>query len=123
MIDWLTITGVVLAVAAGLLCVGLGLAGRRPADLSLGAIVLVELYLVVQIVVAIVAPLVGNVPSGSALEFWVYLVTAALLPPLAVLWALLERNSRWSTVVIGVAALAIAVMVYRMHQIWFVQTA
>ena len=123
MIDWLTTAIVAVSVAAGLLCVVLGLAGRRPNDLSLGAAALVELLLVVQIVVAIVAPAVGNSPTGSALEFWVYLVTAALLPPLAVLWALLERGSRWSTVVIGVGCLAIAVMVYRMHQIWFVQVA
>ena len=123
MIDWLTTAIVSVSVAAGLLCVVLGLAGRRPNDLSLGAAALVEVLLVVQIVVAIVAPAVGNSPTGSALEFWVYLVTAALLPPLAVLWALLERGSRWSTVVIGVGCLAIAVMVYRMHQIWFVQVA
>jgi len=122
-IDWLTTAIVSASVAAGLLCVVLGLAGRRPNDLSLGAAALVEVLLVVQIVVAIAAPAVGNSPTGSALEFWVYLVTAALLPPLAVLWALLERGSRWSTVVIGVGCLAIAVMVYRMHQIWFVQVA
>jgi len=89
----------------------------------LGAAALVELLLVVQIVVSIAAPAFGNTPTGSGLEFWVYLVTAALLVPLAVLWSLLERGNRWSTVVIGVACLAIAVMVYRMHQIWFVQVA
>jgi len=44
------------------------------------------------------------------------------VPPLAVLWGLIERN-KWSTVVLGVACLAAAVMVYRMHQIWFVQIA
>ena len=123
MIDWLTIAIVTVAVAAGALCVVLGLAGRKPSDLSLGAAAIVELLIVVQIVVAIAAPAFGNVPTGSGLEFWIYLVTAALLVPLAVLWSLLERDSRWSTVVIGVACLAIAVMVYRMHQIWFVQVA
>ena len=123
MIDWLTIAIVAVAIAAGALCVVLGLAGRKPNDLSLGAAALVELLIIVQIVVAIAAPAFGNVPTGSGLEFWVYLVTAALLVPLAVLWSLLERGSRWSTVVIGVGCLAIAVMVYRMHQIWFVQVA
>ena len=75
-----------------------------------------------QIVVASVAPFVGNPPSGSLLEFWVYLVSAALLPFAAVAWALLER-SRWSTVIMGIAALSIAVMVWRMHVIWTVQVA
>ena len=123
MIDALTTVLVIVAVAAGALCVILGLLGRRPSDLSLASAALVELLLIVQIVVAIAAPAFGNVPTGSGLEFWIYLVTAALLVPLAVLWSLLERDSRWSTVVIGVACLAIAVMVYRMHQIWFVQVA
>ena len=123
MIDWLTIAIAAVAVAAGLLCIVAGLIGTRPNDLTLGATLLVALLLVVQLVVAIAAPAFGNNATGSVLEFYVYLVTAILLPPLAVLWALLERSSRWSTVVLGVATLAVAVMVYRMHQIWFVQVA
>lgn len=122
MILWFTLVQVGVAVIAGLLCMILGLAGRRPSDLSVGSLALLELLLVAQVVVAIVAPLVGNAPTGSALEFWVYLVSAALLPPAAVFWALLER-SRWSTVIMGVAALAVAVMVWRMNVIWTVQLA
>lgn len=122
MILWLTLVGVGLAVLAGLLCVVLGLAGRRPSDLSVGSLALIELYLVVQVVTSIVAPLAGNPPTGSLLEFWVYLVSAVLLPPAAVFWALLER-SRWSTVIMGVAALAVAVMVWRMYAIWTIQVA
>jgi hypothetical protein len=121
MIDWLTWAHEGVAVLAGLFCLALGFAGRTPNDYTLGAVALVEVLLVVQVVVALIAPAAGNVPTGSALEFWVYLVSAVLIPPAAVLWALIERN-RWSTVVLGVACLAIAVMVYRMHQIWFVQT-
>ena len=122
MIDWFTTVQVIVACAAGLLSVVLGLAGRTPADITNGATVLVEVLLVAQIVIAVVSPLAGNTPTGSGLEFWVYLVTAALLPPLAILWGLVERN-RWSTVILGVACFAVAVMVFRMHQIWFVQLA
>jgi hypothetical protein len=122
-IDWLTIAIAAVAVAAGLLCIALGLFGKTPNDLTFGATLLVALLLVVQLAVAIAAPAFGNNASGSVLEFYVYLVTAIVIPPLAVLWGLLERNSRWSTVVLGVASLAVAVMVYRMHQIWFVQVA
>jgi len=121
-IDWFTTVQVIVACAAGLLSVVLGLAGRTPADITNGATVLVEVLLVAQIVIAVVSPLAGNTPTGSGLEFWVYLVTAALLPPLAILWGLVERN-RWSTVILGVACFAVAVMVFRMHQIWFVQLA
>jgi hypothetical protein len=123
LIDWLTFVGIALALGAGLLCLVLGLAGRPPADLTLGATLLVEVYLLVQLVVAIIAPAFGNVPTGSTLEFYVYLVTAIIIPPLAIGWALVERTSRWSTAILGVACLAIVVMVYRMHQIWFVQVA
>lgn len=111
-----------VAVLAGLLAVALGLFGRKPDDISMGATAVVEAVVLVQVVVAIVAPVFGNTPTGSGVEFWIYLVTAALLPPLAVVWALVER-SRWSTVVLGVASLAIAVMLYRMDKIWFVQGA
>ncbi|MBO9626462.1 MAG: hypothetical protein J7484_08825 [Microbacterium sp.] len=122
MILWLTILQIAVAVAAGLFCLVLGLAGRRPSDFSVGALALVEVLLVVQVITAIVAPLTGNPPTGDLLEFWVYLVSAVLLPIGAVLWALMER-SRWSTVILGVAALAIAIMLWRMQVIWTVQVA
>ncbi|MCR2764771.1 hypothetical protein NQ152_14760 [Microbacterium sp. zg.B48] len=122
MILWFTIAQIAVAVLAGLLGIILGLAGRRPSDLSVGGLALLELLLIAQIVIAIVAPFAGNPPSGSPLEFWVYLVSAALIPPAAVVWALLER-SRWSTVIMGVAALAVAVMLWRMQAIWTIQVA
>jgi hypothetical protein len=117
-----TITQVIIACGAGLICVVLGLAGRKPNDVTLGALVLVELLLVAQLVIALIAPALGNHPSGSVPEFYVYLISALLIPPLAVFWGLIERT-RWSTVVLGVAAFAIAVMVFRMEQIWSVQLA
>jgi hypothetical protein len=122
MILWFTIAQVAVAVAAGLFCIVAGLAGRRPSDWTVGALALVELLLLAQVVVAIIAPFAGNPPSGSLLEFWVYLVSAVLLPLAAVAWALLER-SRWSTVIMGIAALSIAVMVWRMQVIWTIQVA
>jgi len=122
MILWFTIVQVVVAVAAGLFCIIAGLAGRRPSDWTVGSLALIELLLIVQVVIGIVAPLAGNPPTGSLLEFWVYLVSAVLLPIGAVVWALLER-SRWSTVIMGVAALSIAVMVWRMQTIWTMQIA
>ncbi len=122
MIPWFTTAQVIVAVAAGLFCVIRGLAKRTPDDVTLGATALVEVLLVVQLVVALLSPGLGNSPTGSMLEFYIYLVSAIILPPVAVLWALVERT-RWSTVVLGVVSLAIAVMVYRMNAIWFFQTA
>ncbi|MEL4318831.1 hypothetical protein WJX64_07450 [Leifsonia sp. YIM 134122] len=120
MIAWFAGVQIAVAVVGALLAIVLGLIGRKPSDLTMGPLVVVELLLIVQIIISIVAPLVGNEPSGSLLEYWVYLISAALLPVAGGFWALIER-SRWSTVVIGVVCLAVAIMVYRMTQIWFVQ--
>lgn len=122
MILWFTTLQIIVAVAAGLFCVIAGLVGRRPSDFTVGALALVELLLIVQVVVGIVAPLAGNPPTGDLLEFWVYLVSAVLVPVGGVIWALLDRT-RWSTVILGVAAFAIAIMVWRMQVIWTIQVA
>ena len=122
MILGFTVVLVAVALIAGVLGVVLGLAGRKPADVSILSLAAVEVLLLAQIVIAIIAPLAGNPPTGNPVEFWLYLGSAAIIPPLAAVWALTERT-RWSTVVLGVAALAVAVMVYRMHQIWTVQLA
>lgn len=122
MIEWFTFVQVGIAIVAGLLAIALGLAKRKPDDITLGVTALVGVLLIVQLIVAIASPAFGNTASGNLLEFYTYLVTAVLIPPFAILWGLIDR-SRWSTVVIGVACLAVAVMVYRMYQIWFVQVA
>lgn len=122
MILWFTLAQVGVAVLAGVVAIVAGLIGRRPGDVTVGSLALIELLLIVQIVAAIIAPFAGNPPSGSLLEFWTYLVSAALVPVAGAAWALIER-SRWSTVIMGVAALAVAVMVWRMHVIWTVQLA
>ena len=120
MIEWFTYLQLAIATAAGLLCLGLGFAGRKPTDVSMGATLLVEVLLIAQLVVAIVAPLSGNQATGSLLEFYTYLISAILLPIAGGVWALIER-SRWSTVILGVVCLSVAVMLYRMLQIWTVQ--
>ncbi|MDJ0339458.1 hypothetical protein [Cryobacterium sp. PH31-O1] len=120
MIEWFTWFQLAIAVPGGLLCIVLGLVGRKPTDLTMGATALVELLLIVQLAAAIAAPLAGNTATGSLLEFYTYLVSAILLPVVAGFWALVER-SRWSTVILGVTCLSVAVMLYRMNQIWNVQ--
>jgi hypothetical protein len=116
-IEWYAIVEAAIAAAAGVLCLALGLFGTKPGDLSMGAVALVELLLLGQLGVAIAQPLAGNPPTGSLVEFYIYLIVALIIPLLAGFWALVERD-RWSTVVLGVACLAIAVMVVRMNIIW-----
>lgn len=120
MIEWFVWVQLAVAIIVGLFAIVVGLAGRKPDDYTLGAVAVVEVLLLVQLVVALVAPAVGNAPTGNLLEFYTYLVSAILLVPLAGFWALIERT-KWSTVILGVAALAVAVMLYRMFQIWTMQ--
>lgn len=120
MITGFTGVEVAAAVVAGLLAVVLGLAGRRPSDLVLAGPVLIELLLLVQAGIAIVAPFTGNRPTGNPVEFAAYLLGALAIPPAVVYWALTERT-RWSVVVVGVGCLAVAVMLVRMQIIWTVQ--
>ena len=122
MIEWFTWLQVGVAVLAGLFAIIAGLIGRKPDDYTLGALLVVELLLIAQLVMALLSPAFGNAKTGNPLEFYTYLVSAIILVPLAGFWALVERT-RWSTVVLGAAALAVAVMVYRMLQIWTVQYA
>lgn len=122
MIEWFTWVQLTVAMLAGVLCVILGVAKRPPNDYSLGAVLVVEVLLLAQLVVAIVAPLLGNNPSGNPLEFYTYLISAIILLPLAAFWGLIERT-RWSTIILGVAALSVGIMLYRMLSIWTTQVS
>ena len=120
MIAWLMIAQAIVIAVLGAAVAIAGVAKVRMNDLVLGAAALTMLSLVVQVVASIVAPLVGAGPTGDLLEYWVYLISALLIPPAATIWAFADKG-RWGVLVVGVGLLAVAVMVYRMHQIWFVQ--
>lgn len=117
MILGFTIAIIVLASVVALVCIALGLIGKAPSDLTVGASALLTLVMLAQIVVSIVAPLTGNAPTGSLLEFWTYLISAALIPVAVIIWAFVDRT-RWATVIMGVGAIAVAIMVWRMQVIW-----
>lgn len=117
MIEWLYSLQLIVATTAGVLAVILGLAKRKPSNLSLGALALVELGLIVQLVVSIVLVILGQRAQSDTVEFFAYLVVALMVPVGAAFWALIER-SRWATVVLGVGALTVAVMLVRMQQLW-----
>jgi 4-amino-4-deoxy-L-arabinose transferase-like glycosyltransferase len=76
----------------------------------------VEGLMVVQAVVAAIRHATGTVPAEPAV-FWGYVVTQLVLLPAAALWAFAER-SRWSSVVLLVAAVAVAFLQLRLNQTW-----
>lgn len=117
MVDLYFQFGLYLNLAIGLTSLVMGLVGRPPSGFTVALAGISELSLVVQLVLSVVLVFQGMQAEQDTVEFFAYLITALLVPAGAVFWALLER-SKWSTVVLGVSALAIAVMLVRMHQIW-----
>lgn len=106
-----------VAAFAGLFAVGLGILKRAPSWWSVGSLALIEGLLLVQLAVTIALVSTGHQAHGDTLEFFGYLITALIVPPAAVAWSVIERT-RWSTLVLGVAAFTVAVMLVRMWQIW-----
>jgi hypothetical protein len=117
MFEWAYLAQVYLALAAAFYCIFLGLINRAPSWWSVGAVALVEGFLLVQLAVTIALVASGNQAKGDTVEFFGYILTALIVPPAAVGWAIVDR-SRWSTVVLGVSGLTVAIMLVRMWQIW-----
>lgn len=112
-----------LVVLAAALCLVLATwaawrtAVDRPVILrQLLAAAVIEALLVVQVVVALVSVAAGTGPA-DAVTFWGYLVTTLLVLPFAAAWAFAERT-RWSSVVLLVAAVTVAFLQYRTVQVW-----
>ena len=122
MIEWFYWVQLAIAISAALLALGFAIAGRTPNDYTLGSTLLIALLLLIQVVMTVVAPAVGNNPTGSLLEFWMYLITALIMVIAGAIWALVERTVM-SNVMLSLLAASIAVMVVRMNVIWFVNSA
>ncbi len=80
-----------------------------------GAAVVEGIMLVQAVVAAVLAVTRGHALDGPL--FWGYTVTALVLLPIAAAWAFAER-SKWSSVVLMVAALTVGFLSFRLWQIW-----
>jgi uncharacterized membrane-anchored protein YitT (DUF2179 family) len=117
-LDWFFYVAAWFSLAVGVVTLAFGLFGRPPHNLMALGLAGVELLLLVQLATTIVLTAGGARAATDTVEFYLYILTALVIPVAAVLWALLDRHSRWSTVVLAVAALSVAIMFVRMHQIW-----
>jgi hypothetical protein len=117
MLEWGYQFQLAFATLVGVFALTLGILKRPPSWWSVGAVALVEALLLVQLVVSIVLVVQGKQAVGDTVEFFGYIITALVVPPAAIAWAVIERT-RWSTLVLGVSGLTIAVMLVRMWQIW-----
>src|SRR5665648_1141586 len=82
-------------------------------QLLAGAVI--EALIVVAVVVAVLTA--SGSPPADVVTFWGYLVTALVVLPFAAAWAFAERT-RWSSVVLVVAALTSAFLQYRLLQVF-----
>jgi hypothetical protein len=117
MLEWGYQFQLAFATLVGVFALTLGIFKRPPSWWSVGAVALVEALLLVQLVVSIVLVVQGKQAVGDTVEFFGYIITALVVPPAAIAWAVIERT-RWSTLVLGVSGLTVAVMLVRMWQIW-----
>ncbi|ACQ80131.1 conserved hypothetical protein [Beutenbergia cavernae DSM 12333] len=110
--------GIVSAVIA-LLCLWAAVWAVRDRAVILKQLIgagVVEVGLLAQLVVAGVGQARGH-HVAEPVTLWGYLITALLLLPFAGAWALVERT-RWSSVVLVVACLALLVVQLRIGQVW-----
>jgi hypothetical protein len=107
-----TAVALVLAVLGGLST----LAGRRIGLAHWIGSGVLEAVLLVQAVVAVVG-LTGGHRLTQTATFYGYLAGVLVVPVIGLLWAWSERT-RWAGTQVAVAALATAIMVWRLVQVW-----
>jgi hypothetical protein len=117
MVEWFYLTQLWFAVIAGIFSLTLGAMKKVPSLWSIGGLAVVLLGLIGQLIYTIIAVTAGASAKVDTVEFFAYLLVAIMVPIGAGFWGLVERN-RWSTMILGVAGLTVAVMLVRMNQIW-----
>jgi hypothetical protein len=112
------LVGAVTAVAVLLVLLGAAstVARRRIGLVHLAVAGLLEALLLVQAVLAVVAMAGGDTPADTP-TFIGYLAGVVLVPVAGALWARTERT-RWAGTVIAVAGAVVAVMAWRLLQLW-----
>jgi hypothetical protein len=112
----IVLTAVVLVVTV---CLVVLLAlDRRPGDRVYGALALLEVGLIAQLVVGLVH-LGGEHGDVNVAAYLGYLVGSLVVLPAAFLWSLGERT-RSGTGVLLVAVVVVPVLFLRLHQLWSV---
>ncbi len=112
------IIGAIVGIASTVVCVVAAVLKKKPNDVTLLALIAVELFIVVYAIASAVRLLGPESLVGEAWEFWGYMFTAAMLPVAGFYWAMMERTF-WSNYVMGAVGVTVVVMLARMAQIWY----
>ena len=116
MIPPLAVAVAVLAVALGLACLVLAALDRRPGKPVLQGILVLQLLLLVQAVIAVTRLVQGVEPSSFG-GFVGYLIVSVLLVPGGAIWAL-EEKSRYGTLILATVVLVVVVLQQRLVGLW-----
>ncbi len=116
MVNQVSVVLIGACLLGALWAAGLAAADRLVGNGLLLVLALTEVLVLVQLVIAVVRVIGGSHPD-STVTFLAYAVGELVIVPVGVLWSQAEK-SRSSTLVITVAALALAVMTARMFQMW-----
>ena len=108
----ITSVALLLAVLGG----AATLARRRLGAVHLAVAAVLELLLLIQAGAATVAMIGGDRPADPP-TFLSYLIAVLVVPPAGLLWARAD-SSRWGGAVLAVAGLVVAVMAWRLLQLW-----
>ncbi|MFI7601059.1 hypothetical protein [Actinoplanes sp. NPDC049681] len=111
----LSIATIVVALALGVWYLIRTALNRAPTNADLWAMLGLGALVAVLVVVAVVGLFVGDRPAEWT-TFVGYLMTTIAFAPVAVYLARLEPT-RWGTLILGVAALTLPVLVLRLQQI------
>ncbi|MEO8219771.1 MAG: hypothetical protein ABI563_03170 [Specibacter sp.] len=117
-LDGWFIAGAVVGLASTIVCVVAAVLKKKPNDVTLLALIAVELFIVVYAVASLIRLGSGESLVGETWEFWGYMLTAAALPIAGFYWAMMERTF-WSNYVMGAVGVTVVVMLARMAQIWY----
>jgi hypothetical protein len=111
----LSITAFLLAIAVW--GIALAAVGRRPERTYLVAVVIGQVELVLQGLVAVGFILAGHEPESLG-EYLGYLMVTVALLPFAFNRGRVPEATRWDSAVIGVVAFAVAIAVIRLLSLW-----
>lgn len=116
MVDWLSITIVVVSFLVATWTLVATVRDQPMLVPHLAGLAVLELLLLVQVGVSVTMMVNGQMPDQTA-TFVGYLAAVVLIPLAAAVWGLAER-SRWGPAVIVFACVVLPALVLRLHQTW-----
>ncbi|WP_151084059.1 hypothetical protein [Nocardioides cynanchi] len=118
----MTTVQLVLAAASGLVAIWLVVLivlDRLPGDPVFGALVVLEVGVVVQLVIGLIR-VFGDHPGVNVAAYLGYLIGALLVLPIGFVWSAGEQT-RSGTAVLLVAVLVVPFLSLRLHDLWVVR--